>query len=171
MLTRRSSHKLIGVLASLVLAVTGMSTLVASAASKATVIGHTVCPRFTGTLTFVGSMPTEPKEGAAYKEYLAEWAKTCPKTKIQVSGITNNDLNAKLTVLAISKNLPDLFEVSTAQAIALSNSGSIANLNPILGAAFVKGFQKTNIDNASFNGKLLYAPLMSIPMAVLYRRS
>lgn len=163
--THPKSKKLIVLATALVLAATAFSSLAASAATKK--IDYTVCPRFTGTITFFGSMPTEPQEGIAYKEYLAEWAKTCPSTKVIVSGITNNDLNAKLAILAVSRNLPDVFEVAPAQAIAMS--GSIADLNPILGADYIAGFAKSNVTNASIGKKLLFAPLMFIPPAVLYR--
>ncbi len=160
------SKKFILVITCLVLAATGVTTLAASAATK---IDYTVCPRYNGTITFLGSMPTEPQEGLAYKEFFAEWAKLCPNTKVIVTGITNNDLNAKLSVLAVSKNLPDVFEVSPTQASSMAATKSIADLKPILGGDFISGFAAGNVANATLNKKLLFAPLMSIPPAVLYR--
>ena len=169
MLSRGSSRKLVAVTASVVLAVTGLSTIAASAATKAPKVDYTVCPRYTGELTYMSSTFVERPDGLVVADYVKAFMAACPSVKVKVIGIPNNELNAKLTAMGVARNMPDVFETGPVWAAYGSANKLIENMTTQLGADYVAGIAKTNVDQATINGKLAFAPWFSIPTAILYR--
>lgn len=139
-----------------------------SFSATSTTTGST-CPRFSGTLTIVSSIIIEKPDGPVEQEIANAFMKQCPKIEVEFIGVGANDVYTKLSAMAIGHNMPDIFVNSGQFGPKAYSLGLPDDLTKLLGAAYIKGFQKELLGEATFNGKITFAPVFSVPTAILYR--
>jgi ABC-type glycerol-3-phosphate transport system substrate-binding protein len=129
-----------------------------------------VCPKKATTLTIASAVILENPGGKADQNNADEFMKKCPNVTVKFIGIPSNNLPEKLTTMAIGGNLPDMYMHFTSFTGKALSMRVFEDLIPLLGEDYVKGFDPLFLSEAIQNGKLLWAPWVGIPSAVLYRK-
>ncbi|GGD76974.1 ABC transporter substrate-binding protein [Paenibacillus nasutitermitis] len=121
------------------------------------------------TLKVMSSTIVEKPAGEIEQELADEFMKANPDIKIEFMGLSQNDAFAKITTLATGNQLPDIF-LNTSDFYATANGmGITADLTPLLGEDFVKGFYPSVLKESTIDGKLQYMPWFTTPIALIYR--
>lgn len=149
------------------LALTAGTVIGANAAT--TVSSPSFCPKFSGELTIVSSVILEKPDGVVEQEIADNFMKECPRVKIKFIGVAANDLFTKLSAMAIGHNMPDMYASDPTFAPKAISLGIPDDLRKLLGQDYLDGFAKAPLAEATFNGKVVFAPWFMIPTAILYR--
>ena len=127
------------------------------------------CPAQPTTLRIATAIILEVG-GAAEQQVADDFMKACPNVKVQFIGIPSNDLPQKLTTMAIGGNLPDMYLHFTSFTGKALQMRIFEDLKPLLGPDYMSGFDPMFLQESIINGKMLFAPWVGIPTAVLYRK-
>ena len=127
------------------------------------------CPAKPTTLRLVSSIILEVG-GVVEKQIADDFMAKCPNVKVEIIGVPSNALPSKITTMAIGGNLPDIYLHFTSFTGTVLSLRVFEDLIPLLGEDYVKGFDPMFLSEAVQNGKLLFAPWVAIPSAVLYRK-
>lgn len=128
------------------------------------------CPAKPTTLTIASAVILEKPGGLADQNNADEFMKKCPNVKVEFIGIPSNNLPEKLTTMAIGGNLPDMYMHFTSFTGKALQMRIFEDLIPLLGQDYVDGFDPLFLSEAIQGGKLLWAPWVAIPHAILYRK-
>jgi multiple sugar transport system substrate-binding protein len=128
------------------------------------------CPAKPATLTIASAVILEKPGGLADQHNADEFMKACPNVKVTFIGIPSNNLPEKLTTMAIGGNLPDMYMHFTSFTGKALQMRIFEDLIPLLGQDYVDGFDPLFLAEAIQGGKLLWAPWVGIPAAILYRK-
>lgn len=93
-----------------------------------------------------------------------------PNITIKFIGVASNDYNAKITSVATSGDVPDVFNDGPELAARLYDLGITEDLAPLLGKDFLKGFQQTVLKQGYIDKTLQFVPFYTIPQGILYRK-
>jgi len=159
-----TGKKGVAILTAVILAASGSTSVVA-----ATKVRNAFCPNYNGDLNIVSSVILEKPDGDVEQEIANNFMKDCPGVKIHFQGVAANDLYTKLSAMAIGNNMPDMFATDPVFAPKAISLGIPDDLGKLLGGDFINGFAKEPLQEATFNGKIVFAPWFMIPTAILYR--
>jgi multiple sugar transport system substrate-binding protein len=122
------------------------------------------------TLKVLSATVVEKPDGDTEQQIANDFMKTHPNIKIEFIGVPMNEVYAKITTLATGGDMPDVFTNSPEFYAKANELGITADLNPILGKDYVKGFYPVTTEQAKLDGKLQFAPFFTIPTGLLYRK-
>jgi len=127
------------------------------------------CPANPTTLRI--ATPIILEVGGATEQLVADdFMKACPNVKVQFIAIPSNDLPQKLTTMAIGGNMPDMYVHFTSFTGKALQMRVFEDLIPLLGKDYISGWDPMFFQESVLNGKMLFAPWVGIPTAVLYRK-
>lgn len=92
-----------------------------------------------------------------------------PNVKIEFISVANNDLDAQVTTMASSNELPDAFFMNTAFMSTALDMGIVADANGYLTDEFKANIPQEVLDFSTLDGKLMFVPWFQIPIALIYR--
>ena len=120
------------------------------------------------TLTIMSCLQTEDEaelEQGIADAYMAE----NPNVKIEFISVANNDLDAQITTLAASDDLPDAFFLNTAFMSTALDMGIVQDAAPYLSDEFKEDLSPEVTEFCTLNDHLMLVPWFQIPIALIYR--
>lgn len=96
------------------------------------------------------------------------WQKN-PNVKIEFISVANNDLDAQITTLAASDDLPDAFFLNTAFMSTALDMGIVQDAAPYLSDEFKEDLSPEVTEFCTLNDHLMLVPWFQIPIALIYR--
>lgn len=127
------------------------------------------CPKNATTLRIATPIILEVA-GALEQQIADDFMKACPNVKVEFIAIPSNDLPQKLTTMAIGGNMPDMYVHFTSFTGKALQMRVFEDLIPLLGKDYISGWDPMFFEESVINGKMLFAPWVGIPTAVLYRK-
>lgn len=127
------------------------------------------CPKNATTLKIATPIILEVA-GALEQQIADDFMKACPNVKVEFIAIPSNDLPQKLTTMAIGGNMPDMYVHFTSFTGKALQMRVFEDLIPLLGKDYISGWDPMFFEESVINGKMLFAPWVGIPTAVLYRK-
>ncbi len=127
------------------------------------------CPKNATTLRIATPIILEVA-GALEQQIADDFMKACPNVKVEFIAIPSNLLPEKLTALAIGGNMPDMYVHFTSFTGKALQMRVYEDLIPLLGKDYISGWDPMFFEESVLNGKMLFAPWVGIPTAVLYRK-
>lgn len=121
------------------------------------------------TLRIATSTIVEKAEGAIEQAYADAYMTEHPNVKIEFIGVPSNELQAKLVTMATGGDMPDIFFTFAEFVPQAHEMGLAADLEPLLGEDFIKGFHPTAVKQSTIDGVMEMAPWFVIPTGMLYR--
>jgi multiple sugar transport system substrate-binding protein len=122
------------------------------------------------TLKIISPTVVEKPEGDVEKKYADDYMAKNPNIKIEFIGVPMNDVYSKIITMATGGDMPDIFVNSPEFYAKAYDMGLTEDMNPLLGADFVKGFHPATLKEAVLDNKLQFAPFFTIPTGLLYRK-
>lgn len=120
------------------------------------------------TLTIMSCLQTEDEaelESAMAEAYMAEH----PNIKIEYISVANNDLDAQVTTMAASNDLPDAFFMNCAFMSTALDMGIVADANDYISDEFRADLSEEVINYSTLDDTLMFVPWFQIPIALIYR--
>ncbi len=120
------------------------------------------------TLTIMSCLQTEDEaelEQGIADAYMAEH----PNVKIEFISVANNDLDAQITTLAASDDLPDAFFLNTAFMSTALDMGIVQDAAPYLSDEFKVDLSPEVTEFCTLDDHLMLVPWFQIPIALIYR--
>ncbi len=120
------------------------------------------------TLTIMSCLQTEDEaelESALAEAYMAE----NPNVTIEFISVANNDLDAQITTLAASDDLPDAFFLNTAFMSTALDMGIVQDATPYISEEFKKDIAPEVLEFCTLEDNLMLVPWFQIPIALIYR--
>lgn len=120
------------------------------------------------TLTIMSCLQTEDEaelESAMAEAYMAEH----PNVTIEFISVANNDLDAQVTTMAASDDLPDAFFMNCAFMSTALDMGIVADANQYLSEEFKADLSEEVLNYSTLNDTLMFIPWFQIPVALIYR--
>lgn len=120
------------------------------------------------TLTIMSCLQTEDEaelESAMAEAYMAEH----PNVTIEFISVANNDLDAQITTLAASDDLPDAFFMNCAFMSTALDMGIVADANDYISDEFKADVSEEVLGYSTLNDTLMFVPWFQIPVALIYR--
>lgn len=120
------------------------------------------------TLTIMSSLQTEDEaelESAIADAYMEE----NPNVTIEFISVANNDLDAQVTTMAASDDLPDAFFMNCAFMSTALDMGIVADASEYISDEFKADLSQEVLDYATLDGTLMYVPWFQTPIALIYR--
>lgn len=120
------------------------------------------------TLTIMSCLQTEDEaelEAALANAYM----EANPNVKIEFISVANNDLDAQITTLAASDDLPDAFFLNTAFMSTALDMGIVQDAFPYMSEEFKEDLAPEVIEFCTMEDKLMLVPWFQIPIALIYR--
>ncbi|MGV8897123.1 MAG: ABC transporter substrate-binding protein [Rhodoglobus sp.] len=121
------------------------------------------------TLTILTGTIVEQPDGEVEQSIADAYMAANPNVKIEYIGVPSNELKAKLTAMASSGTVPDIFFNSPEFVAKSVDLGIPADLNDLLGSEFVDGFAESGIEQSTIDDSLVMAPWFAIPTGLIYR--
>ncbi len=120
-------------------------------------------------LTVLTTAVTQEPEGSLAEEYIAEFERLNPDIKIEITGVPMNSALQRITTLAASGSLPDLF-VNTENIVGqLADMGICEDLTPYLSEDEINNIVDSVRTGCTIDGQLVMYPWYSGPNALIYR--
>ena len=121
------------------------------------------------TLTVLTTAVTQEPEGSLAEEYIAEFERQNPDIKIEITGVPMNSALQRITTLAASGSLPDLF-VNTENIVGqLADMGICEDLTSYLSQEELDNIVDSVRTGCTINDQLVMYPWYSGPNALIYR--
>lgn len=121
-------------------------------------------------LTVLTTAITQNPEGPLFEKFVAEFERQNPNVQIELMGIPMNQALQKITTLAASNSLPDIF-VNTENIVnQLADMGICTDLSAYMTNAEMDNIVDAIRDGSSVDGKLIMYPWYSGPNALIYRQ-
>lgn len=120
------------------------------------------------TLSIMSCLQTEDEaelESALAEAYMAEH----PNVKIEFISVANNDLDAQITTLAASGDLPDAFFLNTAFMSTALDMGIVQDATPYISEEFKSDIAPEVLEFCTLEDNLMLVPWFQIPIALIYR--
>lgn len=120
------------------------------------------------TLTIMSCLQTEDEaeqEAAMAQAYMD----ANPNVTIEFISVANNDLDAQVTTLAASDDLPDAFFMNCAFMSTAVDMGIIVDASQYMSEEFTAELSQEVLDYATVDGVLTFVPWHQIPIALIYR--
>lgn len=121
------------------------------------------------TITVLSGTITEKPDGDVEQAFADAYMAEHPNVTIEYIGVPSNELQTKLAAMASSDTLPDIFFNDPSFAAKSVDLGASADLNGILNADFLGGFEQRGLELASVGDQLVFVPWYSIPTGLIYR--
>lgn len=121
------------------------------------------------TLQVMSATVVADPEMTVEKRIAADFTKAHPNITIEFTGVNYNDYATKLTTVATSHNMPDVFTDGPELSSKIESFGISADQTPLLGSDFIKGFDQNDLKDSYVDKKLAYVPYYTIPMSLIYR--
>jgi ABC-type glycerol-3-phosphate transport system substrate-binding protein len=121
------------------------------------------------TLTVMSTTVVGDPEMTVEKKIAADFMAAHPNITVEFVGVNYNDYATKLTTVATSHSVPDVFADGPELSAKVESFGIAADLTPLLGEDFIAGFDPNVIKESYVDDKLAYAPYYTIPMSLIYR--
>ena len=121
------------------------------------------------TLTVMSTTVVGDPEMTVEKKIAADFTAAHPNITIEFVGVNYNDYATKLTTVATSHSVPDVFADGPELSAKIESFGIAADLAPLLGDDFISGFDQNVIKESYVGDKLAYVPYYTIPMSLIYR--
>jgi len=121
------------------------------------------------TLRVMSTTVVGDPEMTVEKKIAADFTAAHPNITIQFVGVNYNDYATKLTTVATSRSVPDVFADGPELASKIQSLGIADDLTPILGSSFISGFDQNDIKESYVDKTLQYVPYYTIPMSLIYR--
>lgn len=120
------------------------------------------------TLRIMSSIQTEDE--AELESAMAEaYMEANPNVKIEFISVANNDLDAQITTLAASNDLPDAFYMNCAFMSTALDMGIVVDANDYISEEFKADVSQQVFDYCSVNDTLMFIPWFQVPVALIYR--
>ena len=120
-------------------------------------------------LTVLTTAVTQEPEGTLAKEYIAEFEAQHPGVHVECTGVPMNSALQRITTLAASGALPDLF-VNVENIIGtLEDMGICEDLTPYLSEEEKNNIVDAVRESCTIDGKIIAYPWYSAPNALIYR--
>ena len=120
------------------------------------------------TLTIMSCLQTEDE--AELESAMAEaYMEANPNVTIEFISVANNDLDAQITTLAASDDLPDAFFMNCAFMSTALDMGIIVDSAQYMSDEFKSDISQEVLDYCTLDGTLLFIPWFQIPIALIYR--
>lgn len=123
----------------------------------------------TVTLKVMSASQTEKPGGDIEKSIAEDFMKEHPNIKIEFMAVASSDMWPKITAMATSGDLPDIFVDTPDFYLTADSMGIAADLNEIMGKEFFDRFYPAAIKESNVDGKQLFMPWEAIPMGLVYR--
>lgn len=120
------------------------------------------------TLSIMSCLQTEDEaelESAIADAYMEE----NPNVKIEFISVANNDLDAQVTTMAASDDLPDAFFMNCAFMSTALDMGIVVDANDYISDEFKSDISQEVLDYATVDDTLMFIPWFQIPIALIYR--
>lgn len=121
------------------------------------------------TLKVMSTTVVGAPEGPLEQRFADDFTAAHPNITIEFVGVAYNEYATKLTTIATGGDVPDVFANGPELYTRVNDLGIAADLGPLLGDDFLKGFAANILDQSYIDDKLQYAPYYSIPQALIYR--
>jgi ABC-type glycerol-3-phosphate transport system substrate-binding protein len=121
------------------------------------------------TLQIMDATVVADPEMTVEKRIAADFTKAHPNITIEFTGVNYNDYATKLTTVATSHNMPDIFTDGPELSAKVEMFGVSTDLTQLLGSDFIKGFDQNDLKDSYVGKKLAYVPYYTIPMSLIYR--
>lgn len=121
------------------------------------------------TLTIASAMVTENPEGGLEQGLADEYMKLHPNVKIEFISMPAAEISKRIVTMATGGNLPDMFFVPNDFMPQLYDLEIIADLESVMGADWLAGYNQNLLKDAKINDKLMSIPWYASPYAVIYR--
>ena len=92
-----------------------------------------------------------------------------PNVKIEFISVANNDLDAQVTTMAASDDLPDAFFMNCAFMSTALDMGIVVDANDYISDDFKADIPQEVLDYATVDDTLMFIPWFQIPIALIYR--
>ena len=120
------------------------------------------------TLTIMSSIQTED-EGKLESAIADAYMEQNPNVKIEFISVANNDLDAQITTMAASDDLPDAFYMNCAFMSTALDMGIVADSSKYISDEYKADVLPEVLDYATVDGNLMFIPWFQIPVALIYR--
>ena len=121
------------------------------------------------TLTIGSAMVTEDPEGAVEQEIANRYMALHPNVKIEFISMPATEVSKRIVTQAATDDLPDMFFVPNDFMPQLYDLEITANLEDLLGADYLAGYNQKILQDTKVNGKMMTVPIYASPYAVIYR--
>ena len=106
------------------------------------------------TLQVMSTTVVGDPEMTVEKRIAADFTKAHPNITIEFVGVNYNDYATKLTTVATSHSVPDVFADGPELSAKIESFGIAADLTPLLGDDFISGFDQNVIKESYVGDKL-----------------
>lgn len=134
--------------------------------------GNEAAAGLSGEITYWNAA-SGPEERALDSEMFARFNELYPNVKINYETMDGEAYKTRITTVAASNNLPDIFEYWVGEQFnTLVSSGNVRDLTPMYNAdsAFKDSFVGGALDSVTIDGKIYGAPTAITCMAVWYNK-
>ena len=90
-----------------------------------------------------------------------------PNVKIEFISVANNDLDAQVTTMAASDDLPDAFFMNCAFMSTALDMGIVVDANDYISDDFKADIPQEVLDYATVDDTLMFIPWFQIPIALI----
>lgn len=122
------------------------------------------------TITYISSTIIESPEGDFEKQCIEEFNALGNGIRVEVEGLSANDLMKKYITLATSNSMPDFFLANLLDIGTIVDMGLAAEVSPIFGKEYMSGFDASSIASASIDGTAYGIPWFGGASGILYRK-
>ncbi len=129
-----------------------------------------VDPNAPVTLTVLTTAITQKPEGPLFEEFVAEFQRQHPNVTVELTGVPMNQALQRITTLAASGSLPDIFVDTENNVSKLEDMGICEDLSAYMTQAETANIVDAIRDGSTVNGKLVMYPWYSGPNALIFRQ-
>lgn len=121
------------------------------------------------TLTIGSAMVTEDPEGAVEQEIAKRYMDAHPNVTVEFISMPATEISKRVVTQAATGDLPDMFFVPNDFMPQLYDLEITADLEGLLGADYLAGYNPKILSDSKVNDKMMTVPVYASPYAVIYR--
>jgi multiple sugar transport system substrate-binding protein len=120
-------------------------------------------------IRILSSLQSENPEGPLEKSISDAYTKLHPNITFEYISVKSNEYLTKLTAMGTAGDMVDIFQNSYNNLPTTVDLNLSEDLNSMFDKEYLDGFEPHILAEATYDGKLLFMPIQSMPAALLYR--